>query len=239
MRSFFLLITTLLICFLSRSYSQNESKLIPFLKNDLIFHEIKGYFDPDNYEIKNNDTLFYISEFKKKTAVHKNINLKYYLPSLMGRKISNNGFFVYDGKKIFIEKSERGFWDELDESSFEVYEALFNNREYLLITGTNRGASTVIEVFSLLIDITNKSNVKTYFMHSTFGGYFCFGDFNKDGILDYLKITRMRNTPSHLKVIMQSMKSDSFVNYKSDKYIIIKPTGFREFNIIQKKWFNK
>jgi len=241
MRCKIMSIMLLVLVFVSVNHSQDSKDLVSFLQKHVIFTKVNGNFYPNKYVIKSKDTLFYIANFIPKSNKEERIDLKYYLPSREGKKISKKGFFRYNGKKMFVNIKEENNekWDELDESSLELFRTAFKGKNYLLITGTASGPRTAVDVFCLLMNITDSKNPKTNFLHTTLGGYFCFGDFNEDGILDFLDLNKIGDDYDKLRVTLKSMlDGHDFVDFHPDKYfMIVKPNGLGRFDIISKHWF--
>lgn len=173
----------------SQVFAQSEEVVnqIPDKKYKPIFKPILGEFTVNHVEkIKVND------EYKKLNYGFKfdskKIDVQFHYPE----KDSDNScsYFVIFQKRInLIGKFENDFACDLDVNSFELYKGEFKNKNYLLLTCINNGsggfATTII---FHLFDITNKNNIKYYPLWSRYGSINCFGDFNSDGVLDFLKI---------------------------------------------------
>lgn len=152
-----------------------------------IFEPISGEFKANHVEkIKINNqykNLNYGFKFDNKT-----IDIQFHYP----QNDSDNScsyFIVFQKRINLIGKFENDFACDLDINSFKLYEGEFKNKKYLLLTCINNGSggfSTTI-IFHLF-EVTNKHSILYHPLWSRYGSIACLGDFNKDGILDFLKI---------------------------------------------------
>ncbi len=77
----------------------------------------------------------------------------------------------------------------LDVTSFEIFRFTFGRKEYLLIKSIKAGSGEVTTyIIFHLFDITNLKKIEYYPLWSKYGSISCFGDFNHDGKLDFLRI---------------------------------------------------
>jgi hypothetical protein len=116
------------------------------------------------------------------------IDLQFYYPKT--KEDSSCSYFVFNRQKIkMVGRFENDFACDLDVTSFQVFEGYFNRKKYILLTSINSGSgSFATTIIFHLFDITKKDKVIYYPLWSRYGSIKCLGDFNKDGILDFLKI---------------------------------------------------
>lgn len=99
-------------------------------------------------------------------------------------------YFVLNGSR-FCPDDYIHDWStcELDVNSFILYKTKYNNHQYLLLTAVNNGSGKSTNyTICLLFDITDQNKIVLYPLWSKYGGKECFGDFNKDGYIDFVKI---------------------------------------------------
>ena len=99
-------------------------------------------------------------------------------------------YFVLNGSR-FCPNDYIHDWStcELDVNSFILYKTTYNNHQYLLLTAVNNGSGrSAIYNICLIFDITDLNNIIFYPLWSKYGGKKCFGDFNGDGYIDFIKI---------------------------------------------------
>lgn len=169
----------------SKCYCQSDIvDQLSLNKSALKINEQKGGFE--NISSKEyNDVRRY--RFK-----NKNVTLTY---------IENNyssecdSFIVY-GKRFGVEgKFEDNLACNLDVTSLRVFSFFFKGRKYILVESIKKasGIASSYIIFHLF-DVTNKSNIVYFPAWSVYGSKSCFGDFNNDGILDFLAIRPIRET---------------------------------------------
>lgn len=125
---------------------------------------------------------------------------------------------------------------EFDETSLVVYKGFFAKNKYILITGINNGNNySALNVFCMLFDVTDINCVKFYPLWSKYGGVSCFGDFNNDGKLDFLKV-RSGNKKNHLKITLMTLSGEDFNDF-DDKHYIIAERVNNGIKIVKKNWW--
>jgi hypothetical protein len=194
------------------------------------FKPLKGsFFDNVLSKEVNGEKVNYMYIFSNKS-----IELKYILPQIDSISDSCDYFLLFNKKfspSAYIHDLPAC---ELDINSFKLFKGEFNKRSYILLTAINNGSgkSTTL-VFCLLFDITNHQEVKFFPLWSKYGGTSCFGDFNNDGKLDFLKAKEENN---QLKIILMTLDGEEFRKYDDKHYIIAKKSksGVR---IIKKNWW--
>jgi hypothetical protein len=114
-----------------------------------------------------------------------------------GKSIKCNYWWV-NGKVITVPNVIKGAPGcELDITSFEAYKLRFNSRKYVIVTCINSGSGNYSRlVYCNLFDVTNPSTIRYNCMVSEYGSEKCFGDFNEDGILDFLAIKKGPKNPN-------------------------------------------
>lgn len=191
---------------------------------------------------------FKASDFKvgKVNEVIKNVPYKYSF-DVLGVKLqycypkvgsdSACSYFIVNNQRIEIKgKFEGDFACDLDISSFHVYQGTFKGRRYILLTCTNTGSgSSTSSVICNLFDLTNLRAIKYYPLWSKYGSKFSFGDFNKDGKLDFLQ-SRIQGENEVLRISLLTLNAGKFKN-EVDKYIIVKQTK-SSLKVIEQHWFN-
>ena len=102
----------------------------------------------------------------------------------------NCGIFKIKDKTFpLIENFEDGLACDLDLSfpeAYSVYKFTFKKRQYFVLECVNQGSRTsfiLVHLFQI-----NKKSIYYYPLWSRYGSVKCLGDFNGDGILDFLKI---------------------------------------------------
>ena len=120
-------------------------------------------------------------------------------------------YFIINNQRIDIKgKYESDFACDLDISSFNVYQGSFKGHKYVLLTCTNTGSgSSSSSVICNLFDVTNKGAIRYYPLWSKYGSQFSFGDYNKDGKLDFLQ-SRIQGTNDVLRITLLTLKADKF-----------------------------
>lgn len=215
-------------------YAQSDNYYKGIVKAATIFKIVNGSFIAGDYrsEKVNGDNkkvpykyIFDISGIK----------LEYCYP-----KVASDGscsYFLINKQRVDIKGHfENDFACDLDVSSFNVYQGRFKGHKYVLLTCTNTGSgSSTSSVICNLFDMTNKSAIKYYPLWSKYGSQFSFGDFNKDGELDFLQ-SRIQGENDVLKITLLTLKADKF-KPKSDKYIVVKQTG-TSLSVLKRHWFN-
>ena len=150
------------------------------------------------------------------------IDIAYY-PKQKGVKCGyfeiNEFCFLVDGKFIFKNGYHAGC--DLDYGSFKVFEMNFKAKKYLLITSINNGSGTSTRyVYCHLFDVSDLDSITYFPLWSIYGSYACFGDFNQDGFLDFLRIRNESNMgDGYFRATLSTLYRDSF-RIDSSHYII-------------------
>ncbi len=213
--------------------AQQKQDWIQFVGSQNMFKKIDGYFTWDGDSTKS----LYEYYFK-----NKNYKIKYFFPMLKDSANNNCGYFNILGNRFNIKrKFEHNIACQLDPTYMDVYYAIFNKKKYILITSINDGSGlTSSKVICNLFDITKTSSIKYYSLWSMFGGEQCFGDFNKDGKLDFLKIQNWVDGKKYRSIIsVMSLINGSFQAEKGSRHYIIFEYN-KEFKprLLVKNWFN-
>lgn len=118
----------------------------------------------------------------------RSIDLQFYYPKTAAD--SSCSYFVLNQQKIKITgRFENNFACDLDVSSFQVFKGNLGSKKYILLKSINSGSgSFATTIVFHLFDVTKKSRVIYYPLWSRYGSINCFGDFDKDGTLDFIKI---------------------------------------------------
>jgi hypothetical protein len=228
------LICGLLCSWTMMSYAQSDNYYKGIVSAINIFKPVSGSFTAGDYQTEKSN-----GETKKVPYKYiferSGIKLEYCYP-----KAASDGmcsYFIINGQRVAIKgKFESDFACDLDISSFNVYKGSFKGHKYVLLTCTNTGSgSSTSSVICNLFDMTNKSVIKYYPLWSKYGSQFSFGDFNKDGELDFLQ-SRIQGETDVLKITLLTLKADKFKT-ESDKYIVVKQTG-TSLKTIERHWFN-
>ena len=211
-------------------YSQYDDVYNKIQHRSSYFKPVEGsFFDNVSSKDVNGEKVNYMYTFRDKS-----IELKYILPQIDSISDSCDCFVLFNQKfcpSAYIHDLSAC---ELDISSFNLFKGVFNKRTYLLLTAINNGSGkSATLVFCFLFDITNPYEVKFFPLWSKYGGTSCFGDFNNDGKLDFLKVKEENN---QLKMVLMTLDGDEFRKYDNDHYIIAKKTksGVR---ILKRNWW--
>jgi hypothetical protein len=101
------------------------------------------------------------------------------------------GIFEISGKKFPLnENFDDQFACDLDlttPSSYKIYKFVFKEKKYYALECITNGSRTSF-ILIHLFDVTDNKNIIYYPLWSRYGSIKCLGDFNKDGVLDFLKI---------------------------------------------------
>lgn len=145
-------------------------------------------------------------------------------------------YFILHGQKINLKgKFESDFACDLDVNSFKVYQGKFNNSSYILLTCINRGSgSFTTTILCNLFDVTNKDSIEYYPLWSKYGSKNCFGDFNHDGVMDFLRIRNINIDT--LKIDLLSKQNNTFQDYNNKKYLKIYSDG-EIVKTLENKWY--
>ncbi len=205
------------------------------IKATPIFTSLKGSFKANKVKVLNingsNKSQVYSYLYKAGA-----LSLEYCYPA----RETDGGcsYFIINGHKVNLKgRFENDFACELDITSFRLYKGRYNGREYLLLTCINTGSgSSTSSVVCNLFDISDKKSIKYYPLWSKYGSPACFGDFNRDGILDFLRL-RVDGDQENLKLGLMSLKGKIFVPYDDKKYLTLKYDG-EQLKVKEWHWFN-
>lgn len=228
-----LIIALLLLA--STTYGQYDGFYKSVIKKSNIFNPLKGSFIVNRVKTKivNGESrkLTYSYLFKNQS-----LKLEYCYPESK----SDNGcsYFLLNGYRVNLKGNfESDFACDLDVTSFNMYKGQYKGKKYILLTGINNGSgSSTSSIICILFDITNKGGIKYYPLWSKYGGKECFGDFNNDGVLDFLKV-RNEGDDTTLKLTLMSLNKSKFLPYKEDYYIKLKYNG-QKLKVIERHWFD-
>jgi len=216
------------------SYAQSDNFYKSIVKAVPVFKVVNGSFIAGDYKTAkangDNKKVPYKYSFSMP-----GIKLEYCYP----RTASDGScsYFIVNNQRIDIKgKYESDFACDLDMSSFNVYQGSFKGHKYVLLTCTNTGSgSSSSSVICNLFDVTNKSAIRYYPLWSKYGSQFSFGDYNKDGELDFLQ-SRIQGANDVLRITLLTLKAGKF-KLISDKYIVVKQTG-TSLSVLKRHWFN-
>lgn len=209
-------------------FSQFDTIFKNIVPSQELFKKVKGAFQPSQFEINKNGkkSLPFVFKFKGN-------NIIYTRPKEAELSDTSCSFFIICNKKISLkDKFINNFGCDLDVSTLQVYKALFQNKEYLLITGITNGSGTATTTVLLhLFDITNTKNILYFPLWSKFGSQYNFGDFNKDKKLDFVEVRPFKDTDHFTMTLMTKMQNKFMpLNcYKKLKY------NGRSMKIVQSK----
>lgn len=170
------------------------------------------------------------------------INLKYY-PKQKGNPCS---YFCLNGELFSFEGSfpeSKRFGCRLDYSSFDFFTLDFENRKYFLLTTIpeTSGSGTKNVFFHLFV--LDESGVKYFPMWSMYGTHLNLGDYNSDGLLDFIEtrydVSKSDNQFFKSRLLSLSPEHNRFTE-EGDNYILFK----REYDddyypiitILDKQW---
>jgi hypothetical protein len=203
-------------------------------RTQIDFMIIKDPFIKFSIEGRSDDTLYF--RLKK-------LSIKYLVFDIC--KNTRNEIQVFDTKHIIAiyHDTTRDYLDLNMGRSSDVYTFVFNNRNYYCIiaggTGLFNSGSFQRTRFFILIDVTDKKNVLFYEIWTRNRSIFSIGDFNNDGVLDFLQLTGdLEDGPT--KIIPHTIVNDKLVPMLKDEkeyYIIIKERENGKIEIIEKRWF--
>lgn len=231
------LILVLLCSWTMASYAQSDDYYKRIVHAPTIFKSIGSFITGDfiagyKNEITNgkSNKVLYMYSFKAPM-----IKVQYYYPQV--NHGNECGYLMVNNKKIDLNGTFEGnFGCELDPTSFNVYKGSFKGHQYVLLTCINTGSgSSSSSVMCNLFDVTDKDAIKYYPLWSKYGSQFSFGDFNKDGVLDFLQ-SRIKGENDVLKITLLSLKGDDF-KPNNDKYILVKQSG-TSLKTLERHWYN-
>ncbi|HTD99293.1 MAG TPA: hypothetical protein VK668_08385 [Mucilaginibacter sp.] len=204
----------------------NQPKLFKPLAGSFIAHKVKTTIVDGESRKLNYSYLFN----------NKSLRLEYFYPE--SKTDSGCSYFILNGHRVNLKGHfEHDFACDLDVASFKVYKGQYNGEKYLLLTCINTGSgSSTSSVICNLFDITDKRSIKYYPLWSKYGSESCFGDFDKDGSLDFLKV-RIQGDNDTLRLSLMSLKRERFIPYKEDHYMILNYDS-KKIKIEQRHWFN-
>ncbi len=214
------------------SFGQGNRVLSQIIKSDLKFQKQMGVFEPKEFETIDNQKIAYLFRFSNKL-----ISIAYRQPKQSELSDTACGYFEINNSVVKMAGLfPDDFACEIDINSINVYTTQFHNKKYLLITAINKGsglsASTIV---MNLFDITNPSVILYYPLWSIYGNPSCFGDYNKDGVLDFLQV-RSTGKNSIFKIEFTSLKGNHFIPSMKNYYMIVKRKG-TGMQILSKHWF--
>jgi hypothetical protein len=230
------IITFVLFFIGNYSYAQYDNFFNSIISPKCIFKPLKGEFVQGESKIivKNGEKLpvTYSYQFNNKF-----IQLDFFYPK--SAKDGSCSYFKIEGTRINLKSHfEEDFACDLDVTSFNVYQGSFRGRNYLLLTCINNGSgSSTTSVVCNLFDITDRKSIKYYPLWSKYGSSACFGDFNKDGILDFLKIRYFNGKRDNLRIDLTSLQKDSFIVPKDKNFFLILKLDNDSVKILKKNWF--
>lgn len=227
---FFLLIT-FLVC--SRSTAQYDFIIDDLkIKSTSIPKLINGYFYLRNENQNGKDIKYY--DFSSA-----DYDFCYY-PKQQGL---NCGYFVVNGIPIIIEgKYPFDLGCDLDYGSFELFNITVNTKKYLALICIRYGSgSTTKNVYCNLFDVSMKGEVAFLPLWSLYGSGKCFGDFNSDGIIDFLEIRYDANSKDNnifrvnlltLNDIGLMQKTNSYLTFRRE----YSNDGTIQVKVIERSW---
>jgi hypothetical protein len=163
-------------------------------------------------------------------------NFQYCYPE--AKSDNDCSYFVVGGKRINIfGVFENNFACDLDISSFKLYKGSFKNRKYLLLTCINTGSgSSTTSVICNLFDITDINSIKYYPLWAKFGSSTFFGDFDKDGKLDFIQSRYYNGKKDLIFLKILSLSDGQFLDKSEGHFIIIKVSG-QKSEVVKKHWY--
>jgi hypothetical protein len=149
------------------------------------------------------------------------------------------GYFIIKKQKFGGELYNSKLACDLDYGSFEVFQLnMKSSGKFLLINSIGNVSGTATRrVFSNLFKITETGLV--YFpLMSIYGSANNFGDFNNDGILDYIEVTYDKFDPN-FKAIFTTISDDKFVKDETKfiRFSKVEKNNKWTAKIIEKKWW--
>lgn len=227
----FLLLTLMLIC--KFGYAQYDNTYLKIINSKNLFKKVKGtFFDKVKLDTINGENVNYMYQFSD------SLYIEVWFP--FDTNSSKCNYFSISHQQINIEGLfDNDFACELEIASLSVYKTEFYNKKYLLVTGINSGSGDyTTSVICNLFDIANHKKIIYYPLWSKYGGTSCFGDFNNNGKLDFLKVRNYQGSRSTYIVTIMELTNDSFINIDEAKYfLIVKKQSNDSFKVIKKKWF--
>lgn len=130
---------------------------------------------------------------------------------------------------------------DISEEDVEVYDFTIANKHYVVISAFS---SLVAEqkddvVIFNIFEVTNPDDVKYYMMRSTNGASCNIGDFNNDGVLDFISAKKAWN--NEYTLTLYTLRNNDFVVYE-DSHNWIYSTTLTEtaegFSVLCGHWFN-
>lgn len=211
-------------------YSQYDNVYNRIQKQSSFFRLVKGsFFDIVSSKNVDGERVNYMYTFSDKS-----IKMSYVLSQANSISDSCDYFLLFNKKFCPSEYIHDLPACELDINSFRLFKGVYNKHTYLLLTAINNGSGkSSTFVFCFLFDITDYNAIISYPLWSKYGGTSCFGDFNNDGKLDFLKV-REKNDQLNMSIMM--LDGDKFREYDDMHYIVAQKTkaGIR---IIKMNWW--
>jgi hypothetical protein len=104
---------------------------------------------------------------------------------------------------------------DLRPEAYQFYKFDFGNKRYIALECINNGSGSATSFIFIHLFQINKDSVLYYPLWSRYGSIACLGDFNKDGVLDFLKIrnNEKQTGTDTFKAILMSLESTG-VNFK-------------------------
>lgn len=228
-----LLITFLLASTLS--YGQFDKAFSSIPRKVDVFKPISGAFTASASENVNGNKFNYKYSFSDKS-----LSIDIVLPKSSEQSNDACDYFVVMGNKITYKGLfEEDFACDMDITSLKVYKGVYGNKQYVLITGINSGSgSFTTTIVCHLFDVTNPKSVKYYPLWSKYGGTSCFGDFNTDNQLDFLKVRNYKGSQTNLKVTLMTLKDGKFIAVdEANHYMIGQYQRGKGIKVTEKKWW--
>lgn len=176
-------------------------KIILFLFFIAFFLEGKGQYD---FVVESLNVHSEISptpiegEFKKSTEKQVGQEIMYYAFSNINYDFCyypkqpgiDCGYFSIGTHLIYLDnKYPHNLGCDLDYGSFNLAKLEMGERQYLVLTSIRYGSGTTTRyVYCNLFDVSHKNEIQFFPLWSMYGSSHCFGDYNDDGMIDFLQI---------------------------------------------------
>ena len=155
----------------------------------------------------------------------------------------NCGYFIVNGVSIFVEgKYPFDLGCDFDYGSFELFTITVGGKKYLALVCIRYGSgSTTRNVYCNLFDTSTNKEVSFIPLWSLYGSGKCFGDFNSDGVIDFLEIrydanskdnNTFRVTLATLNDFGEMQKTNSYLTFRRE----YSDDGTIKVKIIERKW---
>ena len=147
------------------------------------------------------------------------------------------GYFLLNENKFELRLYLNQIACDLDYASFEVFMLEMKTDSFILVNSIGNVSGTATRrVFINLFKISG-TEIKYFPLTSLYGFEKNFGDFNKDGQLDYIETFYDKVDP-YYKIIFSTLQNDQFTKDEK-KFIRFKKiinSGTIKTKIIEKKW---